>query len=705
MSNVETLKKYAEAINIAPELDEEQLISIGRRVLRGYEEDKKSMSEWLADVKKIEDLASLRSIKKTRPLPNSANIKLPLITKACYEFSSSTLPEIIKDDKIAAGKILGEDDDGAKAAASSRALDYMNYQLLFEDDGQWQAELDQLLTRLALIGFLCKKQYYDPIKQRICSTLCDYNKLFIHSDAKSLEDAPRISEILNLRLNDFIEGKNSTDKGDVSVFLEKTVDELVELHKADELDKPIEVIEQHCKLDLDKDGYAEPYIVTIVKDSAKVLRVVARYSAEGIQTARKGKVRCIKAKKYYTDYHFLVNPKGKFQSVGFGLILLHLNEACNSTANQLMDSSQLANLQGGYKDARLEILGDAESLHDPGEWKDIRVMTGGSLSDGMMPINYKEPSNVMYQLLGFLTEVARDLTASAQINNGTQSSANAKTGATMLLQEAGKKMSGAIKKRIYRSLTNELRQIFLLNAEYLDDREYREAVGKRIVVKSSDFDPNIVSVCPVADPSLSSESERLQQAAFVQSMQMAPGVDPIKATKFILTKTNIPGIMDILADPKQKPPPSPDILKLQAEMEKSAQELNIDGERLEIERHEASTKAALAKAQILQYEANAIALLAKAGSEQQATSLESIRHQFEVLKTAIDTQLEQDWMAHEKEMQERAAQQAPPAGGAGAQPSISEAVDGLPTEPSIEEPSNESAGSGAMDQSSSNQVI
>lgn len=654
------LKDIVSSVNIASELDDQKLIDIGNRVVNGFKADEDSMAEWLSDVKRVEELASLHSRKKSTPLPNSANVKLPIITKACYEFSSTTYPEIVKDDRVVQAYIIGKDVDGTKSTAAKKVTEFMNFQLLI-DQQDWELDLNRLLVMLALVGFVCKKTYYDPVCDKIKSIMCDPKELIINSNSKSLEDAPRISQILHLRLNDLIEKKNKK-VNKVPVFLEAPVKELEEQSAGDYLDKPIDLIEQHCKLDLDEDGYSEPYIVTVIKDSGKVLRIVARYTKEDIHK-EDGRVCYITPIKCFVDFHFLPSPKGKFQSVGFGLLLLHLTDSANSCINQLLDAAQLSNMRGGYRDARLKIIASGNSLHDPGEWKDVKVQTGATLKDGLLPIDYKEPSSVMYQLLGLLIDVSRDLTSSAEINNGTQSSENAKTGATIALQNEGKKMVNSINKGLYRSLTVEFRQLFALNGLYLDKYTKRNIstkqynVGAILEVSQDDFDVTKVTMYPVADPSLSSAQQKLANAQTILSfMQAGLNIDRDKATKFILAQTNIPDIEALMPDPNQPAPPNPEAIKIQADIQNMSETNKLKAHELDLRGQELELQSRKVEAEIKEIEASAVEHLAKASSEDTKHTLQDLKIQIDALLAQQDKQVELAKMQHEKETQALAQQ-------------------------------------------------
>lgn len=267
---MKSLKELASVDNIAEELTEEQLLAIGNKVKYGFDEDYNSNREWMRDVKKVLELASLKSSPKNTPLPQSSNVKMPIITKACYEYSSRTYPEIIRDGKVVKTQIVGRDLDGSKAETAQKVQDYMNFQLLVESQ-DWELEMDRLFTILALVGFICKKTYYDPIRKINKSEICDYEDLIINSKVKSLEDARRVSHVLHMHLNDLVEHARA------GIFCKEAVDELVEKHAKEMVSPNIDVIEQHNYLDLDEDGYEEPYIVTIIRDSSEVLRISARY--------------------------------------------------------------------------------------------------------------------------------------------------------------------------------------------------------------------------------------------------------------------------------------------------------------------------------------------------------------------------------------------------------------------------------------------
>jgi chaperonin GroES len=660
------LNKLLKMDNIAEDLDEDTLLKIGQRVKAGFDEDLNSSQEWMNDVKKVMELASLTATKKTTPLPDSANIKFPIIIKAAYEFSSRAYPEMVKDGQVVKTRIIGKDITGEKAKQAKRVADYMNYQLLFVNE-EWEQELNKLLTMLALIGFVCKKTYYDPVREQVKSEICEYQDLIINAKAKNLNEASRISHVLHISLNDAIEQVRS------GLYLEDPIKELINQTAKEEQRPDVDVIEQHCFLDLDDDDYEEPYVVTIIKDSGKVVRIAARFFEEDIKR-KKGKVQYINAIQYFTDYHFLVSPKGKFQGVGFGILMMHLNASINSILNMITDAGQLANLQAGYIDSRAKVIESGSSLHDPGELKKVKTMNGLALKDAVHIVDFKEPSSVLYQTLGLLISTARDLSSSNEVMTGSSGTENTKTGAVLALQEEGRKVITGINKGVYRSQSSEFNKIFRLNQLYLDPQVYVEVLDDDLAVSNKDFDSTTVNVIPVADPNLASESTRMVQAQFLANTMQFPGVKPEKITRRIYNSANIENAEELLLSDEEmeeaKKQPNPDIIKLQSEIEHKAQQLNIEGRRLDMEEKRLQLDMIQAQADVIKTQTESMLNIAKAEAAEAGSQLQSYNAQLNTLSRHLDVmmgdrQLSQAQQHHDDEMSMRQqeaqanAQQAP----------------------------------------------
>lgn len=649
------LKEYAGKTNIAEDLDKDLLSKLGSKALSGFNDDFASCREWLDEAKRATEIASLESHKKSTPLPNSANIKFPIIIEAVYQFSSRVYPEIVKDGKVVKCRVIGRDYTGSKQSQADRVSDYMNYQLLFQSDC-WEQELDKSLTMLALIGFICKKTYYDPVRDLIKSEVCDYKDLIINASVRSLQDAPRISHVLHFSLNDLIEHSRA------GVFLEDPVNKLINQYSESQSDIIVDIIEQHAFADLDEDKYAEPYIITFIKATGEILRIAPRFSSENVKI-KNDKVVYIEPDHYFTDYHFLTSPKNKFQSVGFGILMLHLNETVNTILNQLTDAGQLANLQTGLLDSKAKFIESGDMNLEPGEFR--KVKTNIPLRDAVHMVNYKEPSSVLYQLLGLLIQASKSLSSSTEVMSGSSSPENVKSGAMLSLIEQAMKVFNSIQKRIYRSLSQEYQKVFNLNQQYLDPNVYVNVLDDELAVKRDDFNSSTVNVLPVGDPNLSTDVTRMAQAQFLSGLMQAPGVKPEEIVKYLIETAKIPNSDRFLMSPdemqKAKQQPNPDMLKIQADIETSAQELSIRGREVELEEKKFQLDVIKTQSEIILNRANAMKAVAQADQAQATTNIDTYNAQLQAVQTQLDHLLDVSSLnmqdVHHQELMQQSDQQ------------------------------------------------
>lgn len=573
------LRKLVEAINIAEDLDEEELRQIAQDALEGYRNDLSSREDWERHIDDWTKLASQVVEQKTYPWPDASNVKYPLISVAAMQFNARAYPSLIPSDgKVVKTQVIGKDPTGEKKERADRISTYMSYQLMYEMAG-WEAQMDKLFLMLPIVGTVFKKTYFDPISQKNCSHLVLPKNLVVDYWASCLEDAERITEILELS------PRCVKEKQLAGIFLD------VELHKPqisllpehkevlrnqeppqEDSTTPYLMIEQHTYLDLNDDGYPEPYIVTVDVGSEKVLRIVARYDDKTITTNKDGKVIRIEPIHYYTKYDFIPNPDGGFYSIGFGHLLGPLNEAVNSLMNQLIDAGTLANLQSGFigKGLRLRM---GETRLQPGEWRAVNS-TGDDLRKQIVPLPMKEPSNVLFQLMGSLVTAGKELASVAEIFVGKMPGQNTPATTTMATIEQGMKVFTAVYKRVYRSLESEFKKLFRLNEVYLDYDTYVNVLD--INVNPTDFDSNGYDVCPAADPAAISQTEKLVKAQALMELLPTGILDPLKVTERLMDALEIPNWQDLISpsvgQPQQQQPDPVAMemqMKAQAEQQKS----------------------------------------------------------------------------------------------------------------------------------------
>lgn len=607
MLDIKTLRTSK---NIAEHLNDEQLAAIGQSAVQGYAVDEASRSEWKNLVDKAMDIAKQTMTVKNHPWPNASNVKYPLITQAAIEFASRTLPELIHNQSLVKTLTVGQDPEGLKRARAERVSTHMSYQLLQQSD-EWEESMDSLLSVLPVLGTVFKKTYFDPIEKRPISELCHPESICVNHDITCLEKARRITHKLTLYRNDVIERIRAELYRNVEVEL------LLEADGAapDDQDAPVELLEQHCFLDLDEDGYKEPYIVVVHEKSGQVLRIVSRF--EKVTTNSNGEISKIDPVHYFTDYHFIKAPDGGFYSSGLGTLLYPLNHAINTLINQLIDAGTLNNSQGGFLGRGLR-LKNGEFRLNLGEWRVLDAASGTNLAQNIVPLPTKEPSQTLFALLGLLIDIGRDLTSLNDAMKGKGPSQNVPATTMLTMVEQGMKVYNAVHKRLYRSLKKEFKKIFDLNRKHLTDAEYRKILDNPEARVAEDYNAADLDIMPVADPTMSTDAQRLAKA---QAIMALPTVDPIEATKYYLEAIKIePQEMERLI---VKPDPNkvdPEALKAQAEVafkEASAKKAIVEAqvisetqllelEKVGVMKQDAATRAEEAAARIFKMKQDAL---------------------------------------------------------------------------------------------------
>ena len=573
------LKQALDSINIAKDLDEDQLIKIGNQVVSGYETDCDSRKPWEEDLKNWTDLALQVTTQKTFPWPNAANIKYPLLATAAMQFAARAYPTLIPSNgKLVKCRVIGSDMDGQKTARANRISTHMSYQLLDEMDG-WEEDMDKLLISLPIAGTCFKKTYWDSAKQKNCSKLVLPKTLVVNYYCRNLDDAERITEILHLTKRKIKERQNQgiyleVDIGDPSAdSLDPTtsVNGAFQRTANDDETTPYVILEQHTYLDLDEDGYSEPYIITVEEASKKVLRIVPRFDSDGVVVGENGKIVSIEAIQYYTKYGFIPNPDGGFYDIGFGRLLGPLNNSANTIINQLVDAGSLSNLQAGFigKGLRIKM---GESRFQPGEWKAVNAV-GDDLKKQIFPLPVREPSQVLFNLLDLLLKSGKELASVAEIFVGKMPGQNTPATTTMATIEQGMKVFTAVYKRVYRSLTSEFRKIYKLNRVYMNFEEYISVLDEP--VPQSDYQGSEDDISPGADPTaVSSQEKQAKVQALMQLLQLGT-IDPMAVTQLYLEAHEIPEPQKYMRQPQPQPDPKMEAIKAKAQVDQQKAQIDM----------------------------------------------------------------------------------------------------------------------------------
>ena len=556
---IEEIRHFASVPDVTKYISDEKLAEMGAIARRGYEEDLQSIASWQEDVEEIRKYASQPEENKTYPWPDASNVRYPMILVAALQFNARAYPTIINNGQIILPKVLGSDPDQTKQQKANRVSRHMSFQFLYEMD-EWEDEMDKLLLALPLDGVAFKKIYRDQTRDVNASDFVLSTDLIVNNSSKSLLTCPRVSHRISWYPHEIVEKINTGVFRDADYGLP---DDIAQNHE------PKEFIEQHTWFDLDEDGYPEPYIVTVALDSARVARVVANYRSEDIHVDEdEEKILWIKPYQYFVKYECFPDPEGGFYGKGFGQLLKPLNAATDSILNQLIDAGHLANTGGGFLADGFRIQSGALRF-SPGEWK--KVDTGGlNMKDAVMPLPIREPSQVLFSLLGLLIEAGKEVSSIQDVMTGGGGQ-NTPATTVLALIEQGMKVYTSIFKRVYRSLKSEARLLARLNQRYLSDEEYFRFHDEDSAISAQDYDLDSLDIVPAADPSMATDVQKAAKAQILNQYVQFPEANRLN---IIIEGLRAAGI----DDPEnfvQQPPPDPQAQKESAEIQIKQGELQL----------------------------------------------------------------------------------------------------------------------------------
>ena len=550
--------------NLAEDQEDDNLRSIGQRVVREYKLDKNSRGEWEERQQEYVETAKQVTEEKSYPWPGAANVKYPLLTEAALEFNARAYPEIVQGNNVVKSQVVGSDEDGEKQKRGDRVEKYQNYQLLHEME-DWSEGMDRLLLILPIVGTCFKKTYYDATLMRPVSDLVPAENLVINFDAPSMARAPRITQEFWLYKHEIEERKRSEVFRDVDLRLPQDSD-------GDE-DAPHKFLEQHRREDIDGDGYPEPIIVVVHCDSGTVMRIVANYEEDGIDVdVRTGEVVRLEPVKYFTKYGFIPNPDSSIYDLGFGDLLRSLQGSIDTTVNQMLDAGHLQNSNFFFygRGARMK---SGEKKIAPGRGVPVET-NGGSLRENIYVPNFSGPSSVLFNLLGMLTEAGTSITSVKGVMQGDMP-ANAQPTTVMALIEQGMKKFGAVYKRVHRALGEEVQKLYRINSKYLDPEKYFRTLddSEPMQIMAEDFDNEHVDIVPVSDPTVLSDQHRLAKAQYLQQFVGDPTLDHQALLKRILEAGKIEDIDDLWAQQPPQPAPEEQAKMMEADIKQREMDL------------------------------------------------------------------------------------------------------------------------------------
>ena len=508
--------------NLAEEMGETELESLGFELLDDIRRDKDSRKDWENTYKEGLTLLGLKYEERTEPWEGACGVFHPMITEAVVRFQSETIMETFPAQGPVKTKIIGKD-TREKEEAARRVKEDMNYELT-ERMPEFRSEHERMLWNLPATGSAFKKVFYDPNLQRQASLFIPAEDVIISYGASSIETAERVSHRMYKTKNEIRKLQFAGFYRDVDIGEPQRTKDEIEERKNKETgfnslnDDRYELYECHVNLDLegyeDKEdgeptGIAIPYVITVLGTTGTVLAVRRNYYEDDPTKARRD---------HFVHYVYIPG----FGIYGFGLFHLIGGFARSATSimRQLVDAGTLSNLPGGLKARGLRIKGDDTPIA-PGEFRDVDVGSG-AIRDNILPLPYKEPSATLYQLLGTIVEEGRRFAATADMKISDMS-AQAPVGTTLALLERMLKVMSAVQARVHYAFKQELKLLAAIIRDYTDDEyDYEPTEGVRHA-KKSDYD--MVEIIPVSDPNAATMSQRVvQYQAVIQLSQTAPQI-------------------------------------------------------------------------------------------------------------------------------------------------------------------------------------
>lgn len=561
--------------NLTDRFSAEDLASLGLWCWEGYQRDKQSRAKWEKRNEAAMDLAMQIQKDKNFPWPNSSNVAFPLVTIAVLQFHARAYPAIIEGTDVVKYRVIGKDPQGLERARADRVSAHMSWQLL-EQDEDWEEQHDRLLIHTPVVGCAFKKTYFSGSENYNESELVMAKDLVLDYWAKSVETCPRKTHLIPMFRNELYERvKRKIFRGILEDAWYQAPPAQAQTNQQAQSDNrtgitkpvagdettPFNMLEQHCLADFDGDGYAEPYTITLEESSKTIVRIVSRFnSLDDVIFDTNGAVISIRANEHFTKYPFIPSPDGGIYDIGFGVLLGPLNESTNSLINQLIDAGTMSVTAGGFLGRGAKIRGGVYTFA-PLEWKRVDS-TGDDLSKSIYPLPVREPSAVLFQLLSLLINYTQRISGSTDMMVGENPGQNTPAETSRAMIEQGMKIYNAIFKRMWRSMKKEFRKLYMLNTQHMPaSLSYGE---EGLSVTREDYQGNPANIAPVADPNITSDAMRFQQAQALKAGSMsAPGYNRDEVERRYLRALRVDAIDQVF--PGSDKVPAPMDIKLQLE--------------------------------------------------------------------------------------------------------------------------------------------
>ena len=597
--SVEKLINFAQSDNIAEELDDDQLFEIVEDAIHGFDIDEASCQDWI-DMNK-DAMKMIKAKVKVEHTKNYAHSQViyPLLASATVQLASRLTPHLVRNNKVAECAVLGPDPQGIKQEKARMVSEFFSYELLVDSDS-WLKESHKLLQMVAAWGTGYRKPYYDDNLDKALSFVVNPEDVVINSNTSCLEKARRITVKNYMTKRDIVEYVRS-DK-----FLDVDVEELKTGEEEDGRDlqdsNPVyEILEQFCYMDLDDDGYEEPYVVFFHKESQKILSIYSGYDVEGIHVNDRGEVKKIIPNTFIVDYHCIDDPEGKFHSMGLNHLLFHQNKSITSVLRQLIDSGTLANQQGGFTTKAFKSK-KREVVQELGKFTQLEIPPNTDIRSQIMPLPFKEPSQVLFSLLGLLIEAGKETGFITENLIGDSQGQNVPATTMLAIIEQGTRAFKPMVQKLFHSLKKEFKTMFDLYGKNSSYERFIKYQDLNFQVSKEIFNPAELDIMPVADPTQSSEAHRYVKLQALQQLMQTPlmnVLNPHEMAARIFKDLQIENPEKLIIPPQ---PPKPDPKEIEVQMKHQREMMKIELDKQREEREQVKLEIEALKTQIKENE-------------------------------------------------------------------------------------------------------
>ena len=549
-----TAKEYYS--NLAETLDDEVLNDVASTVIDNFQADRDSRGECDYMFERGFDLLGLKLEDTTEPFEGACTAVHPLLIESAVKFQSKASQELFPVGGPVKAQILGNQSVN-KQEQANRVQNFMNYQLT-EQMPEYFDEFERMLFHLPLIGSAIKKVYYDAGLERPVSEFVPIDQFYVSYYASNLRKADRYTHIIYRNPVDMKRDIESGVYSDVDLpdasnpsqtNLSEKLNTIMGISPTADSDPQYVLLEQHLHLDIPdpecEEGEFAPYIVTVEQESRQILSIRRNYRAGDTNKEKR---------MHFVHYKFV--PGFSFYGLGLIHFLGNLTLTATAAMRSLVDAGQFANLPGGFKAKGVRMVGDNEPIA-PGEFKEVEA-TGIDLQKAIVPLPYKEPSSVLYNMLGFVTAAGQKFADSTE-QIVSDAASYGPVGTTMALLEASSKFFSGIHKRLHKSQRDEFKIIAEIDYDYLPNEYPYDVPNASREIFRKDFD-GAVDVIPVSDPNIPSNAHRMMLAnmALQMAQQSPPGMFNLEAlNRTILNAANMPNIEEILPTAPRPQPLDP----------------------------------------------------------------------------------------------------------------------------------------------------